>query len=122
MEKYDENLKKEFYDEKNGLWYELRGDYYYPMIAIPKQERIIIGKYGRARLKFIKQHKKCLYTELMMTGTLNQHLTEIDKNANERVNNLICELAKKDNTSIHYDEKMDQLEWVRLMNNYKHCA
>lgn len=122
MEKYDENLKKEFYDEKNGLWYELRGDYYYPMIAIPKQERIIIGKYGSARLKFIKQHKKCLYTELMMTGTLNQHLAEIDKNANERVNNLICELAKKDNTSIHYDEKMDQLEWVRLMNNYKHCA
>ena len=40
MEKYDENLKKEFYDEKSGLWYELQGDYYYPMIAVQKQEKI----------------------------------------------------------------------------------
>lgn len=124
MEKYDENvnLKKEYYDENNGLCYELKGDYYYPMIAITKQEKIIIGKYGRARLNYIKQHKKCLYTELMMTGTLNQHLAEIDKTANERVKNLIKELAEKENTPLYYDGKMNQLEWIQLMNNYKHCA
>ena len=122
MEKYNENLKKEFYDEKNGLWYELKGDYYYPMIAVPKQEKIIIGKYGRARLNYIKQYKKCLYTELMMTGTLNQHLAEIDKIASKKVNKLINELAKKKNIPIHYDGKMEQLEWVSLMNNYKNCA
>lgn len=124
MEKYDENvnLKKEYYDESNGLCYELKGDYYYPMIAITKQEKIIIGKYGRARLNYIKQHKKCLYTELMMTGTLNQHLAEIDKTANERVKNLIKELAEKENTPLYYDGKMNQLEWIQLMNNYKHCG
>lgn len=124
MEKYDENenLKKEFYDERNGLWYELKGDYYYPMIAIPKQEKIIIGKYGRARLNYIKQHKKCLYTELIMSDTLNQHLSEIDKTANKRINKIICEIAIKENLPIHYDGKMEQLEWVSLMNNYKNCA
>lgn len=92
------------------------------MIAVPKQEKIILGKYGRARLNYIKQYKRGLYTELMMTGTLNKHLAEIDKTANERVNEIINEMAKNENIPIHYDGKMNQLEWVRLMNNYKHCA
>ena len=68
MEKYNENgnLKKEYYDESNGLWYELKGDYYYPMITVPKQGKIVLGKYGRARLNYIKQYKTGLYTELLM--------------------------------------------------------
>lgn len=122
MRNYNENLKKEYYDESNRLWYELRGDYYYPMIAVPKQEKIILGKYGRARLNYIKQYKKDLYLELLMTGTLNKHLAGIDKTANERINKIICEMAKKDDTSLHYDGKIEQLEWVSLMNNYKNCA
>ena len=112
----------EKYDEKNGLWYELKGDYYYPMIAVPKQEKIILGKYGRARLNYIKQYEKGLYTELLMTATLNKHLAEIDKTANVRVNTIICEMAKEDDTPLYYDGKMEQLEWVSLINNYKHCA
>ena len=124
MEKYDENgnLKKEYYDESNGFWYELRGDYYYPMIAVPKQEEFILGKYGRARLNYIKNHKKGLYAELVMNGELSKHLAEIDKVANERLDIIIQAMAKKENIPIHYDGKMDQLEWVDLMNNYKHCA
>lgn len=92
------------------------------MIAVPKQEKIVLGKYSRARLNYIKQHKKDLYTKLIMSGTLNKHLTEIDKTANERINQIVCEMAKKENIPIHYGGKMEQLEWVRLMNNYKHCA
>ena len=124
MEKYDENenLKKEFYDERNGLWYELKGDYYYPMIAVLKQEKTTLGKYGKARLNYIKKYKQVLYTELMITGTLNQHLVEIDKTANERVKNLIKGLAERENTPLYYNGKMNQLEWVQRMNNYKHCA
>ena len=123
MKKYDEkrNLKKEFYDERNGLWYELKGDYYYPMISISKQEKITLGKYGSVRLNYIEKYKQALYTELMMTGTLNQHLVEIDKTANQRINEFICRMARKENVPIHYDGKMNQLEWVILMNNYKHC-
>lgn len=124
MEKYDEkgNLKKEYYNESNGLWYELRGDYYYPMIAIPKQEKAILGKYGRARLNYIKKYKRGLYAELMITRTLTKHLSEIDKTANERINEIITQMAKNENVPIHYDGKMEQLEWVCLMNNYKYCA
>ena len=60
MKKYNENgnLKKEYYNESNGLWYELKGDYYYPMIAVPKQEKISLCKYGRARLIILKNIKK----------------------------------------------------------------
>lgn len=124
MEKYNENgnLKKEYYDESNGLCYELKEDYYYPMIAIQKQEKITLSKYGRARLNYIKQYERGLYTELMMTGTLNKHLAEIDKTANERVKTIICEMTKKEDTPLYYDGKMEQLEWVSMMNNYKHCA
>ena len=121
MEKYND-LKKEYYDISNGLWYELKGDYYYPMIAVPKQGKIVLDKYGRARLNYIKKNKRGLYTELLMTGTLNQHLAEIDKTANQRINEIICEMATRENIPIHYDGKMDQLEWVSLMNNYKNCA
>lgn len=124
MKKYNENgnLKKEYYDESNGLWYELKGDYYYPMIAVSKQEKIVLRKYSRARLNYIKQYKKGLYTELLMTSKLNKRLAEIDKTANERVNAIVNELSRKEDIPIHYDGKMEQLEWVRLMNNYKYCA
>ena len=124
MEKYDENgnFKKEYYDENNGFWYELRGDYYYPMIAVSKQEKVVLGKYGRARLNYIKNHKKGLYTELLMTGELSKHLAEIDKTANRRLDIIINAMAEKENIPIHYDGKMNQLEWVGLMNNYKHCT
>lgn len=124
MGKFEENgdLKKEYYNESNGLWYELKGDYYYPIITIPKQEKVILGKYGRARLNYIKQHKKGLYAELLMTGELAKHLSEIDTTANKRVNEIITQMAKSENVPIHYDGKIEQLEWVSLMNNYKNCA
>ena len=63
MEKYDVkgNLKKEYYNESNGLWYELRRDYYYPMLAVSKNENVILGKYCRARLNYIKKYKRGLY-------------------------------------------------------------
>ena len=124
MEKYDENgnFKKKYYVEKNGFWYELRGDYYYPMIEVPKQKKVVLGKYGRARLNYIKNHKKGLYAELLMTGELSKHLAEIDKTANKRLDIIINAMAEKENIPIHYDGKMNQLEWVGLMNNYKHCA
>ena len=118
----ENELPKTKIDEKTGIEYHLDGDYYIPNFTIPKQEKIIIGKYGRTRLNYIKKYKQVLYTELMITGTLNQHLAEIDKTANQRVNEIISEMAKKENVPIHYNGKMEQLEWVGLMNNYKQCA
>ena len=123
MKKYDENgnLKKEYYDEKNGFWYELRGDYYYPMIVVPKQKKVVLGKYGKARLNYIKNHKKGLYAELLMTGELSKHLAEIDKTATEQVDRIVKAMAEKDGINEELKAK-DQMKWVGLMNNYKHCA
>ena len=118
----NEELKKNIVDEKTGIEYHLVGDYYLPNFAIENNEKITLNKYGRMRLNYLKNHRRGLYAELIMTGKLNEHLAEIDKMAEERVNEIIKSMAKNDNIPIHYDGKMNQLEWVGLMNNYKHCA
>ena len=77
-----------------------------------------VGKYGHLRNNFLKEHKRGLYTELMINGTLTDHLIDIDKTATARVNNIIDKLAKAEN--INEDLKQSkQLEWVRCMNNIK---
>ena len=114
--------KDVIYDENNGLYYTKVGDYYYPNIAIESTGKVTLGKYGRARLRYLKDYKKGFYTELLMTGKLTEHLKEIDLNAEQKVKNIINSMAKKDNISVYYDGKMEQLEWVKLMNNYKNVA
>ncbi len=103
------------------ITYHREGDYLIPDLTI-EDKKVILGKYGRARLNYIKNHKKGLYAELIMTGELSNHLREIDDTANNRIENIIKAMAEQDNTPIHYDGSMEQLAWVGLMNNYKHCA
>lgn len=110
------------YDENNGLYYTKVGDYYYPNIVVENAEKVTLGKYGRARLRYLKEHKKGFYTELLMTEKLTEHLKEIDLNAEQKVKNIINNMAKKDNIPVYYDGKMEQLEWVKCMNNYKNIA
>ena len=115
--------KDEIYDEKNGLYYTKIGDYYYPNIVVEDTEKITLGKYGRARLRYLKEHKKVLYNELLMTGKLSKHLQEIDLNCEQKVQNIIHDIAKKDGIPAYFnDEKIEQLEWVKCMNNYKNIA
>lgn len=141
-----EELKNEIYDKDNGFWYKRDGDYYFPEYYLGKGlsleeatrlkeqrvkedmenyteccENVILGKYGRARLNYIKTHKRGLYAELLMNGTLNKHLAEIDKTATKRVNRIIKKMAEQDNTNEQLKET-NQLLWVGLMNNYKHSA
>ena len=103
------------------ITYHKEGDYMIPDITIEPQNKLNIGKYGRMRLNYIKEHKRGLWTELLMTGELNNHLIEIDKQVTEKVNQLVMELAKKNKI----DEKMkqeNQLLWVQNMNNLKNQA
>lgn len=119
----NKNVSKDvIYDENNGLYYTKIGDYYYPNIAVDNTEKVTLGKYGRARLRYLKGYRKGLYTELLMTGKLTEHLKEIDLNAEEKVKNIINSMVKKDNIPVYYDDKMEQLEWVKCMNNYKNIA
>ena len=115
--------KDEIYDEKNGLYYTKIGDYYYPNIVVEDTEKVTLGKYGRARLRYLKEHKKVLYNELLMTGKLPKHLQEIDSNAEQKVKIIIHDMAEKDGIPMYFnDEKIEQLEWVKCMNNYKNIA
>ncbi len=108
-------------DERTGIQYHLDGDYYIPNLTIPKQEKITLNKYGRMRLKYLKEHKKADYTIMLMDGILNTHLKELQETADTRVQQIISELkAKSDLTE---DMKnTDMLYWVGTMNSIKNQA
>lgn len=105
-----------------NLEYHQEKDYLIPNIAIKNNlVNYQIGKYGYLRLDYLKKNKKGYYTELMLEGTLPEHIVDIDKEANIQVKNIIKNLAKANNV----DEILKQsnpLEWVRLMNNLKNTA
>lgn len=111
-------LSKTKIDKRTGIEYLLEGDYYIPNLAIPKQEKITLNKYGRIRLKYLKEHKKAEYTIMLMEGTLNTHLKEIQETADNRLQQIVRELkAKSDLTE---DMKnTDMLYWVGTMNSIK---
>lgn len=111
-------LPKTKIDERTGIEYHLEGDYYIPNLAIPKQEKIVLNKYGRMRLKYLKEHKNTDYTIMLMNGTLNAHLKETQETADNRVQQIVNELkAKSDLTE---DMKnIDMLYWVGTMNSIK---
>ena len=89
----DNKLPKTKIDERTGIEYHLEGDYYIPNLAIPKQEKIILNKYGRMRLKYLKEHKKADYTIMLMDGTLNTHLRELQEMADSRVQHIIISVS-----------------------------
>ncbi len=105
-------------DERTGIEYHLEGDYYIPNLVMPIQEKIVLNKYGRMRLKYLKEHKKDDYTIMLMDGTLNAHLKEIQETADNRVQQIISELKSK--SDLTEDMKnTDMLYWVGTMNSIK---
>ncbi len=91
-----------------------------PNLVLEK-EKITLNKYGRLRLKFLKENKKAEYMIMFMNGTLNQHLKEIQETAQDRVN-LIIEQLKKQNHLTEEMKNTNQLYWVSMMNNLKNTA
>lgn len=106
----------------NKITYHKEGDYLIPNLIIENScEDYHIGKYGRLRLNYIKENKKCLYTELMINGTLSKHLADIENAANKRIGLIVKQLAKSENVNEDLKES-DQLAWVQAMNNIKNRA
>lgn len=111
-------LPKTKIDERTGIEYHLEEDYYAPNLAMPKQEKITLNKYGRMRLKYLKEHKKSDYTIMLMDGTLNAHLKEIQETADNRAQQIISELKTK--SDLTEDMKnTDVLYWIGTMNTIK---
>jgi len=105
-----------------NITYHKEGDYLIPDLIMEKTSSTYnVGKYGHLRNNFLKEHKRGLYTELMINGTLTDHLIDIDKAATARVNNIIDKLAKAENVNEDLKSR-EQLAWVQAMNNIKNRA
>ena len=113
-------MKKHIYDESNGLSYTLHGDYYLTDLEINEEESTY-GKYGIMRKQFLKEHRSARYQYLVLTGKLTEHLNQVDKEAREKVEMLVEQMAER--WGVTEELKMrDQMEWVRRMNNIKATA
>ena len=114
----NKDLKETIIDEKTGIEYHLEGDYYIPNLALPKQEKVTLNKYGRMRLKYLKENKKAEYSIMLMEGTLNKHLKEIQETAQKRVNQIINQLKEKSDLTENMKDT-DMLYWIGTMNTIK---
>lgn len=114
-------MEHTIYDEKNGLWYELHGDYYLPCLALPEEEQKPIGVLGMRHRRFLKENKHFFYSELLTSGKLNSYLADINEQAEELFSRLVKQLAEKEGVT----EKLkadNQMEWVGMMNDIKSMA
>ena len=114
-------MEKVIYDEKNGLWYELQGDYYIPCLKLPEEEQQPVGIWGQRHLRYIRQHRKVLYTNLLTSGKLNSYLADIDQQAEEMFSRLIKQMAEREGVTEALKAE-NQMEWVGRMNNIRSRA
>ena len=114
-------MEKIIYDKKNGLWYELQGDYYIPCLKLPEEEQQPIGVWGQRHLRYIKRNRKVLYTNLLTSGKLNGYLAGLDKQAEEMFSRLVEQMAEREGVTEQLKAD-NQMEWVGCMNNIRSRA
>ena len=117
-----ENVKDKFIDEKTGIEYIKQGDYYLPNLMLaPEETNYKIGKYGRLKLNYLKNHKKAEYFILLIESKLNRYLHEIDIASEDMLKSIISHLMKQENVTEEL-KSTNQMEWVQAMNNIKNRA
>lgn len=114
-------MDKYIYDEKNGLWYELQGDSYLPCLKLPEERTAYIGVWGQRHLRYLKQHRKGLYSELLISGKLNDYLADLNEQAEELFSRLVKQLAEKEGVTEALKAE-NQMLWVQKMNDIRNAA
>ena len=114
-------MDKYIYDDKNGLWYELQGDYYISCLILPAEKEQPIGLWGQRHLRYLKEHRRNTYTTLLTSGRLNTYLADIDKQAQERMERLTEQMKRAQGITEQLKAE-NALEWVQRMNNIRACA
>ena len=112
-------MKKQIYDEKNGMGYTLHGDYYLPDLVL-REEEPTYGKYGMLRKQFLKEYRSARYQYMLLTGKLNEHLNQIDQEVREQVETLMEQMTEKQGVTEEL-KAQDQMKWVRLMKYKSQC-
>ena len=114
-------MKKYIFDQTNGLWYELQGDYYIPYLVLDKAGTSPIGMWGRKHEQYLKEHRPMLYSELVLSGKLYRYLADIDTQARNKLHLLVTQLAEKEGINEQL-KVQDQMAWVGAMNNIRNRA
>ena len=109
-------MQKQIFDEKNGLWYELHGDYYLPCLIEPLEEKRPVGVWGQRHLRYLRQHRKALYTELLVSGRLKGYLADLNEQAEAMFLRLIDQMAAREGITEQL-KAQDQMLWVQRMNS-----
>ena len=112
-------MKQYIYEETNGLWYERRGDYYFPCLTA--EEASPVGVWGQRHLRFLKQSRRTLYLQLKTSGRLNAYLAEIDRQADIMLDRLMTQMAVREGVTEALKEQ-DQIKWVQRMNSIRNRA
>ena len=109
-------MDKYIYDNSNGLWYELQGDYYIPCLVLPaeKEERHI-GVWGQRHLRYVREHRKVFYIKLLTSGKLQSHLADVEEQAQRLFDRLMKQRAELEGITETL-KAGNQMEWVRRMN------
>ena len=114
-------MKNHIKDEKTGIGYILQGDYYLPGLALPAEEEQPIGIWGQRHLRYLRQHKRLLYTNLLTTCKLNGYLADIDRQAEEMFSRLVKQMAEREGVTEAL-KAQDQMAWIGRMNNIRSRA
>ena len=114
-------MKKHIYDESNGLWYELIGDYYIPVLTLSSEEQRPIGKWGRMHRDYLKEHCPIIFNDLILSGQLWSYLADLNEQAQKRLSLIVEQMKASEGVS----EKLkatDQMAWVVAMNSIRNRA
>ena len=103
------------------LTYRMEGDYKVPNLAVPEEGQVVLGKYALLRKNYLKQHRRILFVNLLTSGKLNEHLTEIEQTAQERMELITRQMAVAQGVTEQMKAE-NQMQWVGLMNNIRHSA
>ena len=114
-------MKKHIYDESNGLWYELIGEYYIPVLTLSSDEQRPIGKWGRMHRDYLKEYRPILFNDLILSGQLWTYLADLNEQAQERLSVIVEQM--KEAEGVTEDLKAaDQMAWVGAMNSIRNRA
>ena len=101
--------------------YTMQGDYQLPNLLPPQEEPVPMGKYARIRKRFLQEHRKITYTNLLTSGKLNSHLAEIQQTAQRRMEQIVAQMAKNQGVTEEL-KASDQMKWVQMMSNLQNAA
>ena len=114
-------MEKYIFDQSNGLWYELQGDYYIPCLVLDEASTSPIGMWGRKHQQYLKERRPILYSDLVLSGVLHSYLADIDTQARNKLHLLVTQLAEKEGINEQL-KAQDQMAWVGAMNNIRNRA